>query len=129
MLLNAISIDYPFAVVYRNPFKWHYKFPFIFFWPTVGRGNKSRKIGRFPRFKFSFYCYTMSYLAFFSLAYSFTFFCKAFTCFYIYINLDPWVLLKTISFTKTEGSANFGKVMFEIEFGKWKLNLSEENFP
>lgn len=71
----------------------------------------------------------MSYLACFSLVYNLTFFCKALTCFYNSVNLATAVLLKTIYLTKTEGSANLGNERFEIELGKWKLNLNEENFP
>lgn len=115
--------------MYLKPFKWHSRFPFVFFWPTAGRGNKSRKIGLFPLFKFNFYCSTISYFAFFSLVYVLIFFCKAFTCFSSSVNLAICWLLNTISLTNTLGYANLGKDKFDIELGKWKLNLNDANLP
>ncbi len=116
-------------MLYLNPFRWHYKLPFVFFCPMPGLAYRSLKIGLFPLFKLIFYCSIMSYFACFSLSYSLTFFCKALTCLYRSAILLICWLLKTISLTKIVGSVYFGKFNVGMLFGRWKLNLSDAFFP
>ena len=63
MLENATSITYPLDVVYLKPFKWHSRFPFVFFWPIPGLTYNSRRIGLFPLLRLIFYCSTISSFA------------------------------------------------------------------